>query len=120
MNIGTQFTRYVGLNYSGAETPTSSLRGLRVYVAQGDVETEEIQPPPSSRKNWTRHPSRNGCASAWPRMCPPWSASTRPISKMPMPSPAGSATPIVTIVSRSGFVQCSRRIGSHSRGQRRF
>jgi hypothetical protein len=27
------FTRYIGIDYSGAETPTASLKGLRVYVA---------------------------------------------------------------------------------------
>jgi len=26
------FTRYIGIDYSGAETPTSSLKGLRVYL----------------------------------------------------------------------------------------
>jgi len=29
--IGQLFERYVGIDYSGAETPTSSLKGLRVY-----------------------------------------------------------------------------------------
>ena len=27
------FTRYIGIDYSGAETPTSSLKGLGVYLA---------------------------------------------------------------------------------------
>lgn len=27
------FQRYIGIDYSGAKTPTSSLKGLRVYVA---------------------------------------------------------------------------------------
>ena len=26
------FTRYIGINYSGAQTPTTSLKGLRVYL----------------------------------------------------------------------------------------
>src|SRR5208337_1306034 len=30
------FARYVGVDYSGAETPRSSLRGLRVYMAEVD------------------------------------------------------------------------------------
>ncbi len=30
-----QFERYIGVDYSGAETPTSSLPGLRVYAAAG-------------------------------------------------------------------------------------
>jgi hypothetical protein len=29
------FARYVGINYSGAETPTASLKALRVYLAEG-------------------------------------------------------------------------------------
>ncbi|MGB8031406.1 MAG: hypothetical protein WCF30_17275 [Terracidiphilus sp.] len=30
-----QFTRYIGIDYSGAETPESSCKGLRVYMAEG-------------------------------------------------------------------------------------
>lgn len=29
------FSRYIGIDYSGAETPESSLKGLRVYCAVG-------------------------------------------------------------------------------------
>jgi hypothetical protein len=49
-----QFTRYIGIDYSGAETPDSSCKGLRVYVAEGTGTPEQIQPPPSSRHYWTR------------------------------------------------------------------
>jgi hypothetical protein len=28
-----EFERYIGIDYSGAETPTSSLKTLRVYAA---------------------------------------------------------------------------------------
>lgn len=48
------FTRYVGIDYSGAETPTASLKGLRVYVAEGAACPVEVPPPPSPRKYWTR------------------------------------------------------------------
>ena len=48
------FDRYIGIDYSGAETPTSSLKGLRVYVATPKTLPEEVQPPPSPRKYWTR------------------------------------------------------------------
>lgn len=48
------FSRYIGINYSGAETPNASLKGLRVYLAQGDAPAEEVMPPPSPRKYWTR------------------------------------------------------------------
>ena len=50
----TEFTRYVGIDYSGAETPLSSLKGLRIYMAGGDAKPVEVQPPPSPRKYWTR------------------------------------------------------------------
>lgn len=49
-----QFERYIGIDYSGAETPTSSLSGLRVYVADGYSPPQEVLPPPSPRKFWTR------------------------------------------------------------------
>jgi len=45
------FARYVGIDYSGAETPTASLKGLRVYLAEGDAPTIEIRPPPSLKKH---------------------------------------------------------------------
>ena len=48
------FRRYIGIDYSGAETPTSSLKGLRVYEVSGEVLPVEVQPPPSPRKYWTR------------------------------------------------------------------
>lgn len=49
-----QFARYLGIDYSGAETPTSSLKGLRVYAATAAETPTEIPPPPSARKYWTR------------------------------------------------------------------
>ncbi len=48
------FERYIGIDYSGAQTPTSSLPGLRVYQATQTAEPEEVLPPPSPRKYWTR------------------------------------------------------------------
>ena len=48
------FGRYVGIDYSGAQTPTSSLKGLRVYIADREEHATEVLPPPSSRKYWTR------------------------------------------------------------------
>ena len=51
------FARYLGIDYSGAETPTASLKGLRVYLALGDAQAEEVAPPPSPRKYWTRRGS---------------------------------------------------------------
>ena len=48
------FDRCIGIDYSGAETPNASLKGLRVYLATGDAPASEVMPPPSPRKYWTR------------------------------------------------------------------
>ena len=48
------FEHYIGIDYSGAKTPISSLPGLRVYVADRLLPPKEVQPPPSPRKYWTR------------------------------------------------------------------
>lgn len=48
------FDRYVGIDYSGAQTPTSSLKGLRIYLAERVTRPCELPPPPSPRKYWTR------------------------------------------------------------------
>jgi hypothetical protein len=48
------FERYIGIDYSGAQTPTSSLKGLRVYMADRSSLPVEVQPPPSPRKYWAR------------------------------------------------------------------
>jgi len=51
----SQFERYIGIDYSGAATANSSLKGLRVYVATPSDEAQEILPPPGTRKYWSRH-----------------------------------------------------------------
>jgi len=48
------FARHIGIDYSGAETPNASLKGLRVYLAEGNALPTEVPPPPSPRKYWTR------------------------------------------------------------------
>ena len=48
------FERFIGIDYSGAQTPTSSLKGLRVYVADRKAPPAEVMPPPSPRRYWTR------------------------------------------------------------------
>jgi hypothetical protein len=48
------FERYIGIDYSGAETCHSSLKGLRVYTANHSMEPHEVAPPASPRKHWTR------------------------------------------------------------------
>jgi hypothetical protein len=48
------FERHLGIDYSGAQTPTASLKGLRVYLATSKAPPVEVPPPPSPRKYWTR------------------------------------------------------------------
>lgn len=49
-----RFERFIGIDYSGAEVANASLKGLRVYAAEGDGEPVEVPPPPSPRKYWSR------------------------------------------------------------------
>jgi hypothetical protein len=48
------FERYIGIDYSGAQTAESSLLGLQVYVADRITSPCPLAPPPSPRKYWTR------------------------------------------------------------------
>lgn len=48
------FARYIGVDYSGAQTPNDSLKGLRVYLATPARHPEEVHPPPSAKRYWTR------------------------------------------------------------------
>ena len=48
------FARYLGIDYSGAQTPSASLKGLRVYCADVAGVAGEVTPPPSSARYWSR------------------------------------------------------------------
>lgn len=48
------FARTISIDYSGPETATVSLKGLRAYLAEGDAHSTEVFPPPSPRKHWNR------------------------------------------------------------------
>lgn len=50
----TLFERYLGIDYSGAMTPTSSLKGLCLFEASSKQSPVEIPPPPGPKKYWTR------------------------------------------------------------------
>lgn len=50
----SRFNRHIGIDYSGAKTAESSLKGLRVYMADTASEPVEVLPPPSGRRYWTR------------------------------------------------------------------
>jgi len=50
--LNPAFERYIGIDHSGAETPKSSLKGLRVYEADRLTAAHEIEPAPSPQKYW--------------------------------------------------------------------
>jgi hypothetical protein len=52
--MSAAFERYIGIDYSGAETCESSLNGLRVYTADRASEPREVAPTTSPRKHSTR------------------------------------------------------------------
>jgi hypothetical protein len=52
--MSAAFERYIGIDYSGAETCESSLQGLRVYIADRPTEPCQVAPPPSPRWYWSR------------------------------------------------------------------
>lgn len=54
--------RYIGIDYSGATTPTQSLPGLQVYTAVDDEIPASWPPPASPRKYWTRRGLAEGLA----------------------------------------------------------
>jgi hypothetical protein len=43
--MNAAFERYIGIDYSGAQTPASSLKGLRVYAADRLTTAQEVEPP---------------------------------------------------------------------------
>jgi hypothetical protein len=47
------FDRYVGIDYSGAQTAEASLKGLRLFEARRESPPSEVPPPPSPRKYWS-------------------------------------------------------------------
>jgi hypothetical protein len=48
------FDRFIGIDYSGAETPTSRLPGLRIYMAEREGIPIEVRPTPQPTPHWTR------------------------------------------------------------------
>ncbi len=132
MPMAPAFTRYIGIDYSGAQTPQASLNGLRVYCADGAAAAQEVLPQPSPRKYWTRRgiaewladrlaediPTIVGIDRGFPRGRLPSSRSirhfgsthsrpmiVRPTKMMPLPWRRGSVKPIGP-ASLSGF--CNR------------
>lgn len=48
-----KFERFIGIDYSGAETPTSRIKGLQVYMSVPNGDPRPVRPAPPA-KNWTR------------------------------------------------------------------
>lgn len=49
-----RFHHYIGIDYSGAQTPESRLKTLQVYVASEDEVPVKISTPAAGAKNWSR------------------------------------------------------------------
>jgi hypothetical protein len=49
-SIVLAFDLYIGIDYSGAQTPTLSLNGLRLYIADRTSSPAEVYPPPGPRR----------------------------------------------------------------------
>ncbi len=81
------FAQYIGIDYSGAQTPTTSLKGLRVNMAEGDAAPVEVPPPPSPGKFWTR---RGVAVSLYKRAEKSWQISRMyPNLRRTSPYPVG-------------------------------
>ena len=50
----TKFRTYVGIDYSGAKTPVSRNKGLRVFKSTADIDPVRIKSPAGKKLNWTR------------------------------------------------------------------
>lgn len=48
------FSRFLGIDYSGARTPVSGLPGIRIYRAENGGAPVEVRPPVARPKHWTR------------------------------------------------------------------
>lgn len=51
---GPAFSRYIGIDYSGAASADTGLKGLRIYRAEAEGPIAEVTPPPGSGKYWSR------------------------------------------------------------------
>lgn len=68
------FDLYVGIDYSGAETPESRLKGLQMYAAKPGAEPTAVRPP-SPLRNWSRRDLAIGCSTR-SKVAPPCSLAS--------------------------------------------
>lgn len=57
----SQFARYIGIDYSGAQTSCSRLNNLRVFAAKSDSAPVRVGPPKGKKLNWTRKEVAHWC-----------------------------------------------------------
>jgi len=55
------FNTYIGIDYSGAKTATSRLKGLRVFKATVDTEPMRVRSTSDNKLNWTRKEIAKWC-----------------------------------------------------------
>ena len=63
-SFAMRFTLHIGIDYSGAQTPESRLKGLQVYEAKAGHPPRKISTPTEGAKNWTRLEVAHFCAAA--------------------------------------------------------
>lgn len=59
-----RFSRYIGIDYSGAQTPESRLKSLQVYEAAQDSKPVKISTSAEGAKNWSRLEVAQYCLKA--------------------------------------------------------
>jgi len=64
-----RFERYIGIDYSGAQTPTSRLRGLQVYEARQGSGPVKITLPADRARSWSRQEIAQYCRAAFVTVC---------------------------------------------------
>jgi hypothetical protein len=55
------FKSYVGIDYSGAKTPVSRNKGLRIFKATTDTDPVRVKSPAGKKVNWTRKEISHWC-----------------------------------------------------------
>lgn len=56
-----RFARYIGIDYSGAETPESRLKTLQVYEASAEAGPIKVDTPEPKAKHWSRRAIAEYC-----------------------------------------------------------
>jgi len=100
------FARTIGIDYSGAETTAASLKGLRVYLAEGGAAPLEVLPRASARKYWTRR----GIAEWLVERARPSPRSIPGPGAAPSSMQAAPATSTTPIASLAGHDDLWRRL----------